>query len=142
MWKLSDMIGLFFLIILSWSDIRKRKVSGGVLLLAGMIAVLYQIVDKSMHKGQVLGGMILGILFLAISKVTEEGMGYGDSLGILILGVYLGFWKMLSVLLCSFFLLFCTLIPVLCKKKMSRKAGLAFYPFLTCGYCWVLIAGG
>ena len=142
MWKISDIIGLLFLIILSWSDIRKRKVSGRILLLAGMAAVLYQIVDKSMDEGQVLGGMILGVLFLFVSKVTEEGMGYGDSLGILILGTYLGFWKTLSVLMCSFFLLFCVLVPILWKKKMSRKAGLAFYPFLTGGYCWVLIAGG
>jgi len=142
MCKIDNMICLLFLFSLSWSDIRKRKVSIRVLTIAGVFVSLYYVTDDTMDMIRLAGGAVPGILFLLMSKVTEEGIGYGDSLGILILGIYLGFWRIISVLLCAFFLLFCTLIPLLCKKKMSRKAGLAFYPFLAGGYLWILILGG
>ena len=39
-------------------------------------------------------GIGVGVLFLLVSKVTEEAIGYGDSVAIMILGGYLGFWKL------------------------------------------------
>ena len=142
MCEISDMICLLILIYLSFWDLRKHMVPIAVIVVAGMAAVLCQIISGSVEIVSFMGGAALGLFFLLMSKVTEEGIGYGDSLGILILGIYLGFWKIVSVLLCTFFLLFCVLVPMLWRKKMSPKAGLAFYPFLTAGYFWVLMMGG
>mgnify|MGYP000600478300 CR=1 FL=1 len=48
-------------------------------------------------------GIGVGVLFLLVSKVTEEAIGYGDSVAIMILGGYLGFWKVVGVLAAAFF---------------------------------------
>lgn len=45
----------------------------------------------------------MGVLFLLVSKVTEEAIGYGDSVAIMILGGYLGFWKVVGALAVAFF---------------------------------------
>lgn len=142
MCEISKIIGLLILVYLSWSDIRKRQVPVLVLAAAGVLAVLYQSAAGSAGVGKVVMSTVPGIFFLLVSKVTEEGIGYGDSLGIFVFGIYLGFWQILEVLFSTFFLMFCVLIPVLWKKKMSRKAGLAFYPFFTGGYLWLHILGG
>jgi len=142
MCEINKAICFLVLIYLSWIDIRKRQIPVLVLAAAGGLAVLYQIIGGCANIESVVTGAVPGMFFLLVSKVTEESMGYGDSLGILILGMYLGFWQILEVLCSAFFLMFCLLIPVLWKNKMSRKTGLAFYPFLTGGYLLGTIIGG
>ena len=142
MCEMSKILCLLVLAFLSWCDLRKHMIPTAVLVFAGAAAIIYQLFNPVFGIVSFIGGAVLGLLFLFISKVTEEGIGYGDSFGVLILGIYLGFWQMVSVLFWTFFLLLCALIPVLCKKKMSRKTGLAFYPFLTVGCFLVFMMGG
>jgi len=142
MWTLSKIICLMILILLSVKDIQVHKVPSSVLFVAGTACLVYQLIIGKMHIVLILGGMGIGLLFLIISKVTREGIGYGDSYGILILGSFLGLWDILMVVAIAFFLLLCVTIPMLCLKKMSRTCALAFYPFLTLGYIGVLLLGG
>ena len=74
--------------------------------------------------------------------ITREGMGYGDSWSILILGIYLGVWKLLEVLSTAFMLLGAAAVICLVGKKMSRKYRLPFLPFLAAGYLCSILAGG
>ena len=87
-------------------------------------------------------GGLSGILFLWISKITNEAIGYGDSLAILILGIYLGIWGLLEVLMTAFFIL--GIIGLICVVIKRKKKGLAFpfYPFLTVGYLLGVCIGG
>lgn len=142
MWKISKMICLLILLVLSVKDIRTRTVSLNLLLAAGICSVIYQIAYGKENMPLVAGGMAVGALFLLVSKITEEGLGYGDSFGIFILGTYLGFFDLVSVLMTAFFLLLCVSIPMLIRRKMSKKAALPFYPFLTGGYLCLLLAEG
>ena len=74
---------------------------------------------------------------------------------ILLLGIYLGIWKLLIVLSGAFFLLTLAAVVLLSyysirgkgmaqgtvgMKKISRKYALPFYPFLTCGYILYLVS--
>ena len=86
-------------------------------------------------------GAAVGVLFIFMSKVTKEGIGYGDSLGIFVLGMYLGVWSLLEVLSGAFFLLAISAAVLLAGKRMSRKCALPFYPFLTIGYALWMIGG-
>ena len=101
------------------------------------------------------GGIAVGLCFLGISRLTGEGIGYGDSIMILLLGIYLGIWKLLIVLSGAFFLLALAAVVLLSyysirgkgmaqgtvgMKKISRKYALPFYPFLTCGYILYLVS--
>ncbi|MEG0590677.1 MAG: prepilin peptidase, partial [Lachnospiraceae bacterium] len=66
------------------------------------------------------------------------GLGYGDSWMILLLGSFLGFWKLLSLLGIAFLLSGGMAALCIGKKKWNRKQALPFIPFLAVGYMMVL----
>lgn len=133
-----EIICLSFLTAASVKDIQTRKVSVLLLAAAGIAGLIYQMCAKEMDWMMILGGAAVGGIFLLISKVTREGLGYGDSIGIGVLGIFLGFLRVLTVISITFFLLLCVSIPILWRKKMSKKYTLPFYPFLMGGYLCLL----
>ena len=67
--------------------------------------------------------------------MTEEAIGYGDSVAIMILGGYLGFWKVVGVLATAFFTSgVCSVILAF----RGRVKTMPFFPFLTLGYILML----
>ena len=124
MWKVNEVICLLILLFFSIMDIQMRKVSVYMLAAAGAGSILYQLLAGKMNLWLLAGGCLIGVSFVLLSKITDEGIGYGDSIGILVLGIFLGFWRVLTVISTAFFLLLCVLIPVMWKKRMSRKAAM------------------
>ena len=129
MWTVSRIVAMVILTGLSFMDYKIRKVPRDVLLLCMAGTVLYQAVTQNIDWMVSLGGGLIGMIFIGISKITREAIGYGDSLAILILGIYLGVWGLLEVLATSFFILG---ILALGCMTLRRKKSLAFpfYPFL------------
>ena len=98
--RMVDIVVLLILTGLSVPDIRNKKVSRRVLTLWGILTVIWKIVDfyrirvflEKMEQTNVenlvgiCAGIGVGVLFLLVSKVTEEAIGYGDSVAIMILG--------------------------------------------------------
>lgn len=134
-------ICLFILIVLSVMDMKIREVPLALLAVVNAAAILYQLIFQNEDFISIAGGAVIGAAFLLIGRFTRESIGYGDGLGILGLGIYLGLWKLLEVLAVAFFLLAFGAIVILCGKKMSRKCALPFYPFLTVGYAVWLVIG-
>ena len=134
MWRISQIICLGILTGLSVVDIRSRKIPVNILILAGLLVLGYQILAGKEDIRMVLGGICIGAVFLLISKATGEGVGYGDSWAVLILGIYLGMWGLIEVLFAAFLVLAAASVICLGRKKMSRKCRLPFYPFLAVGY--------
>lgn len=142
MWTIDQGICLLYLVMVSVRDIQVKRISVYALLLGGVLSVTYQFMEGRMNNWLTIGGILVGTGFLLVSKVTHEGMGYGDSWLILILGSYLGIWQLFMVLSVAFFLLLCVSIPALWIRKMSRSYTLPFLPFLTGGYLCFLLTGG
>lgn len=134
MWQIGRGICFLVLLFLSYIDIRLHRVPINVLAVSGAAAILYQLVFGGSCVWEILAGAGIGLLFLLIGWTTKESVGYGDGWGIFVLGLYLGFGELLTVLLLSFFLLAISAVFVLCVKKMSRKYIFPFFPFLTGGY--------
>ena len=142
MWKVSQCISMVLLAVLSITDIHSRRIPV-IVLISGNLAVLcYQIYIAKEDVFVLAGGIGVGLLFLLVSRVTREGMGYGDSWTILILGIYLGLWKLLEVLLAAFLLLWIAAIIFLSLNKISREYNLPFIPFLAAGYLFSILTGG
>lgn len=142
MWKISQMICIGVLVSLSIVDIYFRKIPIDILILVNLAAVIYQFVIGKADIWLMAGGAGLGVLFLIFSRVTRESMGYGDSWAILILGIYLGIWELIEVLAVAFFTLTIASGVFMIRKRRYRKSGIPFYPFLTVGYLFSLLAGG
>ena len=142
MWTISRVISMGILTGASIADIHSRKIPVYILISGNLMALGYQIFIGKDNIWLILGGTGIGLLFLLISRITREGMGYGDSWSILILGIYLGVWKLLEVLSTAFMLLGAAAVICLVGKKMSRKYRLPFLPFLAAGYLCSILAGG
>lgn len=157
MWKISQIVCLGILAGMSVTDLKYRKVSGELLAAAGIGAIIFRVCYEKCNIWVLGGGIAVGLCFLGISRLTREGIGYGDSIVILVLGIYLGIWKLLVVLAGAFFLLALAAVALISyysvrgksmvrgaagMKKISRKYALPFYPFLTCGYILYLVSWG
>ncbi len=133
---------MLYIMGMSALDIRKKRLPVWMLAAGGVLAMIFQILWKGLPGILIAAGGAVGIVFLAVSWVTEEAFGYGDSILIGILGIYLGFWNLLNLLAVSFFLAAGTAMVVLVKQKFQRKTLLPFVPFLGVGYTVLLIGGG
>lgn len=142
MWSVSQWMVAGILVSLSVVDIHYRRIPVDMLVLMNAAVVLYQILVRRESILLVAGGAGVGVLFFLISRVTREGIGYGDSWAILILGIYLGLWGILEILAVTFLLLTVAAVFCLARKRMSRKKTIPFYPFLAAGYLVCIVAGG
>lgn len=87
---------------------------------------------------EMLAGIIPGIFCLALSFLSRQGLGYGDSALILLCGLSVGFSDCMAVLCTSFFCsgIWALILLGVCRK--GRKSEMAFVPFLAVG---ILVLG-
>ena len=139
MWEITDAIGIVILIVLTVADLREKKISVFSLFVSSTAFCVFRLYDWKGREKEYISGAIIGILFLLISWTTKQAIGYADSLIILSLGFYLGFWNTISMLGISFVFSAMTGLFVLYRCGWSRKAAMPFFPFLTIGYLGVLL---
>ena len=96
-WKIAKLAGLFFLGFGAAQDIKYQKISTEYLLAGSCAAILYRALFGRMHWSVWVAGLGCGIVFLMISKWSQEGIGYGDSWMILNMGIFLGIWNLLGM---------------------------------------------
>ena len=130
-----------YLCFLGWLDIRHRKIPLLYLLLGIGVALSVLFFQEQGMWILSLGGAGIGVAFLGISKITKEAIGYGDSLLILGLGILLGFWQVMAVLVVAFSLTAISSMVLLVLKKMNRRTTLPFIPFLALGFLINFISG-
>ena len=121
-----------YLISLSYSDMKRRKLSVGVIVLGFLSALVFQAITGIESWRAVAGGILTGFLFK---------IGYGDSLLIIVLGTFLGMWKLLILLLGAFGLAAAVSILLMIKRKFTRKSMIPFVPFLTVAYMGEMLGG-
>lgn len=143
---IESVIVIFFLVLGSIWDVKKKSVPYMYLLLWGIVALVYLISNSLIKKNgdiwiTVLFGIIPGIVCLLISYVSREQIGYGDGWAILLMGALLGISRVMKLLLAAFSLLTVIAIFLLITKKAKRKSTIPFIPFLFLGYLMVFLYG-
>lgn len=83
----------------------------------------------------------MGIVFLLISRVSGESFGYGDSILILIIGIFLGFWNLMYLLLGAFSMAAVFSAVMMIKHRFNRKSSFPFVPFLAAAYLGGMFIG-
>ena len=121
-WILCQVLFAGYMTILAIMDIKWKQISLA-LLLSGLIFVAAGLFcSRNISIFLPAAGAAVGIVFIIISRVTEESFGYGDSILILIMGGFLGLWNILSL-------------------KVSQKIDISFCSFPYSGIyrrdvCW------
>lgn len=140
-WLICRVIFAGYLGVLTVMDIRNKRLnllfllSGFLLMAAGLFC------KREIHPLLLATGAGVGLVFLLASRVTGESFGYGDSILIMIMGGFLGFWDILSLLTAAFLLAAVFSVIMLVRKKFNRKTAFPFVPFLMIAYTGGMILG-
>jgi len=138
MYETAQFIIMILLTGISVWDIFYRSFQTKALVLILSFIVICRLFMGEMHPWEMFGGCMVGVLFVCLSKVTEEAIGYADSFLIVTFGILLGLQKLLIVLLIAFSLAAIVAAGIAIKSRFSGIATLPFLPFLTISYAGVM----
>ena len=139
MCKIADGIVLLLLVLCSISDWKRKTIPAMLLVVFSVVVCLFSLVCDNVSLRLRIGGFFMGLLFLLISKVTKEAMGYGDSWLILLLGVYMGYLRAIGVLFVASMIAGILSLFFLWRLHWRRTATLPFVPFLSISYLGALL---
>ena len=133
-WFLCRIVFALYLVILTVMDLKRRKLKLSVLLAGGIFIPAVVFCSSGVSPVYLAAGGAVGAVFLGISKITEESFGYGDSILIMIMGCFIGFWDILTLLMAAFMMAAVFSLVLLIRGRFRRKDSFPFVPFLTAAY--------
>ncbi len=134
---------LVFLFIVAMFDIKTKQVSTKLCVIFGIGALV--ILFISILNGieislfSYIGGMLIGILFIVVAKLSAGAIGAGDGMVMAVAGLYVGFERNLEILFIAFLASALVGIILWITRKKKRKETMAFLPFILTGYLASLI---
>lgn len=131
-----DSINIFWLIYLTYIgvyDIKTRTLTLQSIIF-GVILVCIEWYIEPRFNVTALVTMLIGGIFLLVSKCTDEKLGYGDSIVILMLSTVLSLIELLSVLWIASTLCAITGILLIMSKHKVQSEGLPFLAYIAFGY--------
>ena len=140
-WILCQIIFAVYIVILVVMDIKWKKLPLTLLLSGGFLAAAGILCGREIPAVILAAGGGVGVLFLIISKVTGEAFGYGDSILILITGIFIGFWEILYLLMAAFSMAAVFSVFLMIRRRFSRKSSFPFVPFLAAAYIGGMFIG-
>ncbi|CVI65111.1 Type IV leader peptidase family protein [Clostridiales bacterium CHKCI001] len=125
---------LIFLIPCAITDLKSRKIPIWWTAICGIGAVIYQVAEKKQSIGGIVVSMTIGVVLLAIARISSQSIGYGDGIIFLILGLWIGFWDTLSLLFFSLVLSSLVSAYLMIIRRKQRNYKIPFIPFVTAAY--------
>ncbi len=127
---------LALLVIAAVEDVRKREISGALLLGLAAVSLVYS--AFSIYRGQNTGldvamSLLPGAFVMLLAWITREGIGYGDGLLLLAMGPVIGFGGLVMGLVIAFFASGVLSIILMIFKKVGKRYSFPFVPFMTVG---------
>ena len=126
------------MVVMSIVDIKKRQVSLKMLIPFGLAVICWRIFQGA-GFGELLAGLVPGVLCLLLSYVTEESIGTGDGLVLCALGIFCGIKAAVAILGMALVLSAVWAMVLLIFKKAGRKTELPFLPCLSIGYLFCIL---
>lgn len=140
-WLICQGIFAVYLLILAVMDIRKKNLHLLFLLSGFCVSAVGGLFGREIPLIMLAAGGAIGVVFMVVSKVTEEAFGYGDSILIGVMGSFLGFWNILYVLVAAFSMAAVFSGVMMIRKHFNRKSVFPFVPFLTAAYIGGMAVG-
>ena len=107
--------------ICSYEDLKNRRICVGWLAAFAIEGILYAIFCKEGLSVKMLTAMLPGLLLFLLSFVSKGGIGSGDGLLFMVIGIFLGGACVLTILLYAVYLFV--------FRKKGKKYEIAFVPF-------------
>lgn len=121
---------LCYLFGIGWVDYRKKQLSGWVLYPVLAAAVIIRCLFLGNIFWQGFFGLLIGVMLFAGSLLSREKIGRGDAIVFAILGVLLGPFETLLLLMASLFFSAVYSVCLLVKKRIKKEDAIAFLPFV------------
>lgn len=138
MCQIADWIMWMMLLVCGIFDWRKKEIPVVWLVSMSIVTiVLFICAGREMLWLRLAGGSV-GLLLFALSKWTNEAIGYGDCWVILLLGIRAGLFVVLQVLFVAFVIAGLTALFCLWFRRWNKKMTLPFVPFLVFSYLGVV----
>lgn len=125
---------VFILIILSWQDIRKKKINILLCIIAICFILLINLLFHLNSLIFMISGIFVGGFVVIVSYITKGAIGIGDGVAFMITGLAAGGIINIEILIISLFLSSIAGMYQLTFKKCNRKKTMAFVPFITIGF--------
>lgn len=140
------LVTILMFAVCSYTDIRYRRIYTGSLILYSVLAVCGHIcgcvlLDGKNEMADMALGLFPGAVCIAVSWMSRQSLGYGDSILVAVCGLSLGMADCLQVLIAAMFLagLFGLVLMVFFRK--NRRYDMPFAPFLLLGMAAVMTGG-
>lgn len=134
----------FWLLGLSLSDIRDRRVPVWMIMTGGLPVVgitVFKCVWGENNAMAFFTGMIPGMVFLMLAIGTKKA-GWADGIILMLLGCVLGFRRCVLLTLISLILISILSALLLILKKADKGTTIPYVPFLTIGFVLCGLIGG
>lgn len=130
---------IIMLIIETISDIRNRTVSGIRIIAFMVLGIVLNLVMKYQNIWSVIGGVVVGLILFGYALITKGGVGFGDGLMFICLGIYLGLSDNLRLLFFALIVaaVFGGIYAVV--KRKSIKSQIPFMPCITASYIFMVL---
>ena len=121
---------LLFLAGLSAEDVREKKISVYTVLIFAVLAVIYRAFTNQLFWMEMIISLVPGVMMILLAILTKEGIGYGDGMTVIVLGLWTNVWFTTGVL-CVAILLSGIFGSVWLTVK--KREAIPFVPFLLAG---------
>jgi leader peptidase (prepilin peptidase)/N-methyltransferase len=122
------------LFILGIQDIKRKEISCWWLISLLPLIVIELARPSEIKLIERIFGILLGLFFVILSKVTRGQIGIGDGYVLCAIGLILGIGKCVILLSYAFLLTSVVSIVLLVFFRWNRKRTIPFVPFLFMGY--------
>lgn len=134
------MITIGVLFYCAGKDIKTRRIFIGWIIFLVLLGSFYQILAGDHFLYRILSGSLAGILLRLFGGLTQEAIGKGDGDLTAAIGIQLGFFRSLELLMYAFLLSALISMFLILLKKADRKKKIPFIPFLFIGYLGTVLA--
>ena len=122
------------LLFCTYTDLKKRCIYRNFAILIAVLAAAGHFVTGDMGIEECLLSLIPGSFCFFVSFLTQEQLGYGDSLVILICGFSLGLARTVDLLMTGLFFAALWAVGIYIRKRVGRKHEIPLMPFMAMAF--------
>jgi len=129
-------IGGILLVFTVIDDLKYKQIRIMPIILTGVLGLFL----RCALQGDIVGGLlgaVVGMLLIAIGKITRQAIGYGDGVIFISIGVLIGLKQVAAVLFISLLLAFVYSVVLLVLRRAKRKTAFPFVPFVFLAYAGI-----